>query len=32
MANIKVSSSSSTQAKTIVSHYRLNFEGVNTDP
>ena len=31
MFNIKLNSSSLTQAKTILSHYTFNFLGVNTD-
>ena len=32
MANSKLNNSSYTQAKTILSHYKINFQGVNTDP
>ena len=32
MAIIKVNNSSSTQAKTILLHYRINFQSVNADP
>ena len=32
MVNIKLNSSSITQAKTILSHNIITFQGVNTNP
>ena len=32
MGNIKLNNSSSTQIKTFLYHYKINFQGLNTDP